>query len=59
MLLFKASLFVTHGKRNYYKNNKLKIKVVTWNDGLELPDGLYPESEIQYYIMYVIRNTKL
>ena len=30
-------------------NNKFKISTPTWNDELELPDGSYSVSDIQYY----------
>ena len=33
--------------RKQYKNNKLKIIVITWNDELELPDDSYFVSHIQ------------
>ena len=30
-----------------YRNNKLKIIALTWNDEFELPDGFYCVSDIQ------------
>ena len=36
MLLFKAFLFITLGKTNQCKSNKLKIIAPTWNNEFEL-----------------------
>ena len=35
--------------RKSYENNKFKISTLTWNEKLELPDGSYSVSVIQYY----------
>ena len=35
--------------KSSYNNNKFKISASTWNDKFELPDGLYPVSNIQDY----------
>ena len=35
-----------------YKNNKFKISAPTWNDKLELPNGLYSNWDIQDYFEY-------
>ena len=44
--------------RQQYKNNKLKIIALTWNDEFELPDGSDSVSNIQDYIDYIIKSTK-
>ena len=38
------------------KNNKFKISAPTWNQKLELPDGLYSISDIQDYFEYILKN---
>ena len=38
--------------KNSYKNNKLKISALTWNEEFELPDGSYSVSYIQDYFKY-------
>ena len=40
--------------RKQYKNDKLKIIALTWNDKFELPDGSYSVSDIQDYIEFII-----
>ena len=40
--------------RKWYKSNKLKIIVPTWNDEFELPYGSYSVSDIQDYIEFYI-----
>ena len=42
--------------KKQYKDNKLKIIAPTWNDEFELPDGLYSVSNIQDYIVYIIKK---
>ena len=32
-----------------YKNNKSKTSALMWNEKLELPNGSYSGSDIQYY----------
>ena len=56
MLQFKTDLFVTRRKieDNSAKNKKLKI--ITWNDEFELPDGCYSLSDIQDYIKYITKK---
>ena len=44
--------------RQKYKNNKLKITTLTWNDEFELPDGFYSVSDIQDNISYITKNMK-
>ena len=39
--------------KSSYNNSKFKISVPTWNDGFELPDGLYSVSDIQDYSEYI------
>ena len=39
-----------------YKNNKLKISALTWNEKSESPDGLYSVSDIQDYSEYSIKK---
>ena len=45
--------------RKKYKNNKLRIIAVTWNDKFELPDGSYSVSDIQDYIKHIKRHETL
>ena len=42
--------------RMSYKNNKFKISAPTWNEELELPDGLYSIWNIQDYFEYILQN---
>ena len=60
MLLFKTYLFIIRGKNmiKQYKNNKLKITTLTWNDEFQLLDGFYSVSDIQDYIEYIIKKHK-
>ena len=44
--------------RKQYKNNKLKIIALTWNDGFEWPDDSYSMSDIQDYIEFIIKKRK-
>ena len=39
-----------------YKNNRLKIPALIWNEERELSDGLYSVSDIQDYFEYVIKK---
>ena len=39
-----------------YKNNKFKISAPTWNEELELSDGLYFISNIQDYFEYILKK---
>ena len=39
-----------------YINNKFKISAPTWNDKIELPDGSYSVSNIQYYFEYIFKK---
>ena len=38
--------------------NKSKITATTWNDKFELHDESYSVSNIQYYFVYLTKNTK-
>ena len=42
--------------RKQYKDNKLKIIALTWNDEFELLDGSYSVLHIQDYIEYIIKK---
>ena len=42
--------------KSSYNNNKFKISAPTWNDKLELPDGLYSVSDIQDYFAYILKK---
>ena len=42
--------------KRHYKNNKLKIIALTWNDEFELPDGPYSVSDVQDYIEHIIKK---
>ena len=44
--------------RNQYKNNKQKIIAPEQINEFELPDGSYSVSDIQDYIVYIIKNMK-
>ena len=39
-----------------YKDNKLKISALMWNEKSELPDGSYAVSNIQDYFEYIIKK---
>ena len=39
-----------------YKNNKLKISGLTWNEEIELPDVSNSVSDIQDYFEYSLKN---
>ena len=59
MLLFKTIYYSLRNIRKQYKNNKLKIIALTWNDEFELLDGSYSVSDIQYYIKYIIKKHEI
>ena len=42
--------------KSSYNSNKFKISAPTWNDEFELPDGLYPVSDIQDYFEYILEK---
>ena len=39
-----------------YNINKIKISAPTWNNGFNLPDGFYSDSDIQDYFEYIIKK---
>ena len=39
-----------------YNNNKFKISAQTWNDKLELPNGSYSVSDVQYNLEYILKK---
>ena len=52
MLLYKILLFTILIKRSY-KNNAFKTSAPTWNEKVELTDGLYSVSVTQNYFEYL------
>ena len=44
--------------KSSYNNNKFEISAPTWNDKLELPDGLYSVSSMQNFFEYILRKHK-
>ena len=42
--------------KSEYNNNKLEIRVLTWNDEFNLPDESYSVSEIQDYFEYILKK---
>ena len=47
-LIYSFSIYyMGKNKIKTYRNNKLKIIALTWNDEFELPDGFYCVSDIQ------------
>ena len=42
--------------KSEYKNNKFKIPAPTWNETIDLPDGSYSISDIQYYFEFIIKK---
>ena len=38
--------------------NKVKISAPTWNEKLELPDGSYSVSDVQYYFEYILKKQR-
>ena len=61
-----SNLNIYHTSRNKkyyklyksYKSTKFKISAPRWNKEFELPDGLYPVSDIQDYFEYILKNVK-
>ena len=57
MALANLSIYYTwKNVKSTYHNNKFKISAPTWNETLDLPDGLYNISEIQDYIEHIIKK---
>ena len=42
--------------RRHYKNNKLKIIALKWNDEFGIPDGFYSVWDIKDYIKYISKK---
>ena len=54
-----SNLSIYYKRRNTkssYNNNKVKISAPAWNEKLELPDGSYSVSDIQYYFEYILKK---
>ena len=54
-----SNLSIYYKRRNTkssYNSNKVKISAPTWNEKLELPDGSYSVSDIQYYFEYILKK---
>ena len=45
--------------KSEYSNRKFKILAPTWEDTFDLPEGFYSISDIQDYVEFIIKNTKL
>ena len=52
----KSVYYTRKNIRKQYKNNKLKVIVLTWNDEFELPDGSYSVTNNQEYIEHIIKK---
>ena len=60
MALANLSIYYTRKNiKSEYNNNKFKILAPTWNDTFDLPDGSYSIADIQDYLEFIIKNTKL
>ena len=55
-LTFNLSIYYTWKNIKSAYNNKFKIYAPTWNDELDLSDGLYSVSDIQDYFEYIIKK---
>ena len=54
-----ANLSIYHTWKNIksaYNNNKFKTFAPTWNDKIDLPNGSYSVSEVQYCFEYIIKK---
>ena len=45
--------------KSAYNNNRFKISAPTWNDELDLPDGLYSIADIQDYFEFIIKKHEI
>ena len=55
--LWNLSIYYTwKNVKSSYNNNKFKIYAPTWNNKLELPDGLYSLSDIQDYFECILKK---
>ena len=60
MALANLSIYYTwKNVKPEYNKNKFEVSVPTWNETFDLPDGSYPNSEIQDYFEFIIKNMKL
>ena len=60
MVLANLSIYYTWKNiKSEYSNNKFKISAPTWNDTFDLPDGSYSIADIQNYLEFIMKNTKL
>ena len=44
--------------KSEYKNNKFKLNGPTWSESFDLNDGSYTKTNIQDYILYIIKKHK-
>ena len=58
ILLYQTLAFEIHGKiyKKSYKNDKLKISSLTWNEEFALPDESDSVSDIQDYFEYILKK---
>ena len=57
--LLNLSIYYTwKDTKNSFKNNKLTTSAQTQNDKIQLLDGSYSVSDIQYYFEYIIKSMK-
>ena len=57
-----ANLSIYYSWKNIkseYNDNKYNISAPTWNDTFDLPDGSYSIADIQDYLEFITKNTKL
>ena len=54
MFFYQILAYTIHKKS--YKNNELKILAPTWNDKVELTNGSYSESYIQFFFQHIIKK---
>ena len=60
MVLANLSIYYTWKNiKSEYNDNKYNISAPTWNDTFDLPDGSYSIADIQDYLEFIIKNTKL
>ena len=60
MALANLSIYYTWKNiKSEYNNNHFKISAPTCNDIFDLPDGSSSIADIQDYIKFIIKNTKL
>ena len=60
MALGNLSIYYTWKNITFeYSNRKFKILAPTWEETFDLTDGFYSISDIQDYVEFIIKNTKL